>query len=91
MSDFTPKQERIIRLKVEHQLKGDAIRENIKNETNELFEKLSNYVDKNFEKFSKDPKAVFKAFALKYMKQNDGLFDEALNEGEKYIRNIIET
>jgi len=87
---FSEQEKKRITLKVEEQLRSDERREKIKNDVNELFSQIADYADKNWDKFSKDPYPVFKAFSAKFIKNYGGEYKSVLEESVDYIEALYE-
>ena len=90
MSEFTAQQKKRIELKLQEQLRSDERRLKIKEDVNLMFEAIADYADKNWDKFSKDPQSVFKAFSAKFIKEYGKEYDSSLEEAIEYIEAVYE-
>ena len=88
MPNFTEQEKKRIKLKVEEQLASDERRLKIKEDVNSMFEAIADYADKNWDKFTKDPQSVFKAFSAKFIKGYGKEYNSALEYAINYIEAV---
>ena len=90
MSDFGPKEKKIIREMVDHYENIDVMRLEVKEQVEDLFKiQMYDFIKNNYPEFIKNQNEVIQAFIVKFMRDNSALFGKSLNEGIRYTEAIL--